>query len=289
MANPQSTRRRKRLRDFRSLELDDDKCAFQMFERPNFGAGDLPRYVSKDLEMIEVVDICKNVLTRLHAMDYEINGGNSSEQLIFPNKIQAKGNIKRISEQELRLLFIGEFKKTHHEQFYSIETPTKEKYKFGKSYDDIKISKTGQSALIDMCVFKREGKNYQRLLNIEFKHKNSATKDIAKDILKLICEEQNGAFINLLNNTNKGTLCNNKQTGVLDKLYKSFDDFKKNWNNENKCIRILILSLKEQVLIYRDICNSDLCNLKNIFFRPNGCGNIQEINEKEDWKTWRNT
>ena len=228
--------------------------------------------------MIKIVDICKNVLTRLRAMDYEINGGNSSEKLIFPNKIQAKENIRRISEQELRLLFIEEFKKTHHELSYSIETPTKEKYKFGKSYNDIKISKTGQSALIDICVFKREDKTYHRLLNIEFKHKNTAIKNIAKDIVKLISEEQNGVFIHLLNNTNRSTLCNNKKTGVFDKLYKSFFDFKTNWNNKSKYIQILILSFEEQILINRKINKEDLNNLRNIFFADSDCGNIKEIN-----------
>lgn len=239
--------------------------------------------------MIYVEDICKKVLSRLHVMDYEINCGNSCERLIFPNKIQAKGNKKRISEQELRILFIEEFKGFNSDLFYSIETPTEKKYKFGLSLKNMVCDENGQSALIDMCVFKREVKNYQRLLNIEFKHKNTATKNIIKDILKLICEEQNGAFIHLLDNTNRGTLCNNNNTGVFDKLYKSFNCYKGNWINKNKCIRILILSLKDQVLIYRDICNSDLCNLESIFFRTNGCGNIQEINEKNDWKTWRNT
>ena len=145
--------------------------------------------------MIKVLDICKKVLSRLHAMDYEINGGNSSEQLIFPNKRQAQGNIKRISEQELRTLFIEVFKDINSKLFYSIETPTENRYIFGPSFKEIACDKNGRSALIDMCVFQREGKNYKRLLNIEFKYKNTVTENIAKDILKLICEEQDGAFI----------------------------------------------------------------------------------------------
>lgn len=235
--------------------------------------------------MIDVINICKIILTRLKELDYEIDGYNFSEQLIFPNKTQAKGNIKRISEQELRLLFIEEFKKSNLDLFYSIETPTEKKYKFGKSYKDIKCDKIGQSALIDMCVFKCENKRYQRLLNIEFKHKNTAIKNITKDIVKLICERQNGAFIHLLNNTNRGTLCNNNKTGVFDKIFKSFCDFRGNWNNENKCIQIVILSLEEQVLIHRKICTVDLSDLKKIFFADCGCGNIKEIKGRE----WKNT
>jgi len=235
--------------------------------------------------MVNVVKISKKVLARLSAMDYEKNGGSSSEQLIFPNKEQAKGDIKRISEQELRLLFIEEFKKSDEDLFYSIETPTKEKYKFGKTYEEIVknagIHKT--SASLDMCVFKNTSDKYKRVLNIEFKHKNTGIKNIAKDILKLLREEQNGAFIHLLNNTDRGTLCNAKETGVFNKFYKSFMDFKGNWNNEDKYIHLIILALKQKMLIHRKICKTDLDNLKEIFFTDKGCGNITEITGKE-WK-----
>lgn len=242
--------------------------------------------------MVDVVKISKKVLARLSAMDYEKDGGSSKEQLIFPNKEQAKGDIKRISEQELRLLFIEEFKKSDEDLFYSIETPTKEKYKFGETYEEIVknagIHKT--SASLDMCVFKNISDKYKRVLNIEFKHKNTGIKNIAKDILKLLREEQNGAFIHLLNNTDRGTLCNAKETGVFNKFYKSFMDFKGNWNNDKKYIHLIILSLEQKknklskpVLIHRKITKADLSNLKEIFFTNKGCGNITEIKGKE-WK-----
>ncbi len=231
--------------------------------------------------MIDAVEISKKVLARLSVMDYEKKGGNYSEQLIFPNKKQAKGDIKRISEQELRLLFIEEFKEANKDLFYSIETPTEGKYRFGKSYSRIKVSTSGQSASLDMCVFEKNSNKYERLLNIEFKHKNATIKKIGKDVLKLIHEKQNGAFIHLLNNTDKGTLCNAKKTGVFDKLYKSFTDFKGSWNNDNKCIHLIILSLKQKVLIHRKICKADLVNLKKIFFIGTAYGNITKMKGKE--------
>jgi len=236
--------------------------------------------------MADAVEICKKVLVRLSIMDFEKSGGSSIEQLIFPQKVQAKGNINRISEQELRLLFIEEFKKANKDLFYSIETPTEEKYKFGKSYADIKVDKNGQSASLDMCVFERNSNKYERLLNIEFKHKNASIKKIGKDVLKLMQEKQNGAFIHLLNNTDKGTLCNAKETGVFDKLYKSFTDFKDNWNNDKKSIQLIILSLKQEILIHRKICKSDLDNLKEIFFIGTACGNMTEIKGKE-WNKYK--
>ena len=132
-----------------------------------------------------------------------------------------------------------------------------------------------------MCVFKNISNKYERILNIEFKHKNTVDKNIAKDILKLLREKQNGAFIHLLNNTrkgaHKGTLCNVNKTGVFDKFYKSFSDFKANWTNDRKSIQLIIISLNQKMLIYRKISKPDLNNLKEIFFIGKDCGNMTEI------------
>ena len=118
---------------------------------------------------------------------------------------------------------------------------------------------------------------------IEFKHKNTSIKNIGKDVLKLIQEKQNGAIIHLLNNTDSGTLCKAKKSGVFNKLYKSFSHFKENWNNDKKHIHIIVLSLKQELLIYRKITKDDLDNLKKIFLIDEGCGNMTEIKGNE-WK-----
>lgn len=251
---------------------------------------------------VDVIKIGEKILERLSIMAYEnfddkrkVNKSKILElnkQLIFPMKIQANGTkiVDRISEQELRQLFIEEFKVMHTDLFYSIETPTQEKYKFGKSYTDIVNYQDTyiRSASIDMSVFDRKDNCYNRLLNIEFKHKNTKDKNIAKDILKLLREKQNGAFILLLNNTKKGssrgTLWNEKNTGVFDKLYKSFRAFKSNWNGETKYIQLIIMSLSQKKLIHRKITKTDLKNLDSIFFVKNGCGNIIEINGN-GWET----
>jgi hypothetical protein len=265
------------------------------------------------MEEEKVIEICKQVLIRLSKMDYERKGGTATEQLIFPNKFPSKKKYQeilekvkkvpdnekeilekelfkyiRISEQELRQLFIEEFKKEYPEElkklYYSIETPTKAKYSFSKPdkkdddkiTDIIKVNEDGQSALLDMCVFNKDKENtlkYNRILNIEFKHGNAPLEAIAKDVLKLMHEEQNGAFIFLLNNTNegnsKGTLHNENDTGVLDKLYQSFEAFKNNWNG-NKSIQLIILSLEQKkddkgtpFLIDHTIKKDDLGKLKD--------------------------
>lgn len=236
--------------------------------------------------MLDIVKICKEVLSRLTVMDFENIGGLSTEQLIFPKKIQAKGtkHKDRISEQELRLLFIEEFKKENPELFYSIETPTVDKFSLGKSYESIQSNIEGQSASLDMCIFERVDNVYSRILNLEFKHKNTSIKNIGKDVLKLIHENQNGAFILLLENTDKGTLCNLKETGVFNKLYKAFSDFQLNWHSNNKSIHLIIISLKQKTIIHRKLNKQDLNHLKDIFFIESGCGNIKEI-KGNGWQT----
>lgn len=234
--------------------------------------------------MIDAVEVCKNVLCRLLLINYEKDGGESSEQLIFPMKRQANGDFNRISEQELRLLFIEEFKKQYSELFYSIETPTIDKFFFGKLYESITPNIEGQSASLDMCIFERVANVYTRILNLEFKHKNTSIKNIGKDVLKLIHENQNGAFILLLENTDKGTLCNLNETGVFNKFYKSFSDFQLNWRNNDKSIHLIIISLKQKTIIHRELNKQDLNNLKAIFFIESGCGNIKSIN-KNGWQT----
>lgn len=218
--------------------------------------------------MINTVEICKKVLNRLSVMDFEKGGGVSIEQLVFPRKIQAKGtkHKDRISEQELRLIFIEEFKKARPDLFYSIETPTEKKYFFGKEFNDIKINPDDQSALLDMCVFDRVQNKYIRKQNIEFKHKNPPIESIGKDILKLIAEPPNAAFIQLLESTDKGTFCNKTETGVFNKFYKSFSSFHSNWSNNDKKIYLIIITLKQKTIIHRELKKQDFNNLKDIFY-----------------------
>lgn len=231
---------------------------------------------------MDIIQISKEVLNRLSKMDYERKGGDSEQRLIFPNKFPSeikaqkisKDELKkyfRISEQELRFLFVEEFLRIPG-FYYSIEMPTESKYKLGKTFDTIGVSKDGRSASVDMGIFRKKENQYQRFLNIEFKHQNSSEFSIGKDVLKLMHEKQDGAFIILLKNTSRATLCN-KATGVLDKLFKALSQFKEDhWKGKDgKTIQIIIISLEqsrnktEPFLIHREIIKSDLNNLENVF------------------------
>lgn len=239
--------------------------------------------------MESVVEICRKVLKRLSEMDYERIGGSSMERLIFPVKIQANGTKEkdRISEQELRQLFIEEFKIMHKDLYYSIETPTKNKYSFSNEKNEKKvgdIDNKGQSALVDMCVFDKVKETYKRTFNIEFKHKNATHDNISKDILKLMHEEENGAFVLLLKNTDDGTF-----KSVFKKFSSSFDThlFKECWSKNDSFIEIIILSLEEKrsrngvpFLIHRKIKCIDI--LKDIFSFDGSLSIIEQL-KKNGW------
>ena len=224
--------------------------------------------------MKDILEVSKKVLTRLNEIGYEKHKKKSVGQLIFPTK----SDLQRISEQELRQVFVEVFNDDNQDLYYSIETPTINKYSFGKDDDSIKTNLDGRSALIDMCVFEKENdeSEYSRLLNIEFKHDNVAYKNFSKDILKLMHEKENGAFIILLNNTNSGTLINtgDKRKGVIDKLVQSFNDHKvnlKHWNGSaEKFIELIILSLEDKdnvnknpILWHRKVFKKDLEGIKS--------------------------
>lgn len=248
--------------------------------------------------MESVVEICKEVLKRLSKMDYERKGGSSMERLIFPNTFPSEATknkgitekklltYTRVSEQELRFLFVDEFlKEPNNEYYYSVETPTEIKYRFGKTYDDIIIDPTGRSASIDVCIFNRDATNkYVRLLNIEFKNTNASKKSISKDILKLMHEDENGAFILLLKNTDDGTL-----KSVFKKFSSSFNTYllKECWSKNDSFIEIIILSLEEkrnnngtQFLIHRKIKCGD--NLKSVFSFDGSLSIIEQL-KKNGW------
>jgi len=230
------------------------------------------------MKEIDILRLCKNAFSDLCVMDYEQSREKVylSGQLIFPMTNHFENTIfkDRISEQELRVLFIDQFKENYKKFFYSIETPTNKKYFFGKILEKFEL--TGQSASIDMCIFKRDSDKFERILNVEFKSQNVKIEHVAKDILKLIVEPRDGVLIHLLHRTNRGTFRNENETGVFDKYYKSFNMFQHYWKDE-KLIHLIVLSLDEKILIHREIKKDDLNNINGIFFKEISCGNIKEI------------
>ena len=116
-------------------------------------------------------------------------------RIIFP-KYRVSGE-SRLSEQELRFIFVEQFNKYLDEYnkdkleteklnwFYSVETPTTKAYKFSeKGNKDFKPQQidSGQSAMIDLSI---HDANFNRIALIEFKAHNPKDACFTKDFLKL--------------------------------------------------------------------------------------------------------
>lgn len=151
------------------------------------------------------------------------NEGPSSRNLQdYPEEAdddEGNNGLDRISEQELRFIFIEQFNKTddvkENELFYSIETPTKRYYYFSgrqprcipeKEHRD-KINNNikkgaGRAANIDLVIFQKKGKKINRVALIEFKAHDPKEKDYKKDICKLIHENSDCIkyFIQVIDN-----------------------------------------------------------------------------------------
>ena len=209
-----------------------------------------------------IIKICKSTFHKLLSMNYESDlNPNPQCTLIFPQKRQKKGIIKRISEQELRLLFIECIKEEYKNSlFYSIETPTEKKYRFVDGIENFKQleDKNCQSALIDLTIFQHKNNKLERIFIIEFKYK-AAIEGIAKDIFKLMREQQSGAFIILLKNSNKKTIPDR-----LKKIEQTLIQYKDQWNNLNKEIYIIFIILHTKELHWIKINKANIGNIESI-------------------------
>ena len=127
--------------------------------------------------------------------------------------IPPKDEEQRISEQELKYVFLELFVKCDDMQgyTYSVETPTENKYRFSEKGENEKKEKvtpecgTGRRANIDVVIFKGD----DRVAMIEFKSGNPDEHSHAKDFVKLKEEPGNGLlrfFVELYSSSDKGTL-----------------------------------------------------------------------------------
>lgn len=182
---------------------------------------DTKEHVNKIIDKtFEQLLICYENQEKCCSVNNPFQAKNS--RLIFPKYGDHRGNESRISEQEMRFVFVEEFNKycsqNQLDWFYSVETPTMDKYIFsedntGKAVprvadtNDIN-NKKGQSASFDLVIHGSEGK---RIALIEFKALNPSIKNYKKDFVKLNNPNEyvpNGSerfFVLLLDSYDKAT------------------------------------------------------------------------------------
>lgn len=143
-------------------------------------------------------------------------------RIIFPRYyIHKKGGEKekrkdynRISEQELRFIFVEQLNKYADQNnidiYYSVETPTKNAYRFSSENKDApKVdNENGVSARTDLTIYEKEGDKFTKKALIEFKALNPVIENYEKDFCKLNNEEETSIkyFIQIIKNYNAGTI-----------------------------------------------------------------------------------
>lgn len=165
--------------------------------------------------------LCKtfDVIDNVYGSNCESFGQNftkdAGSRIIFPSYSKKDRNEKtRISEQELKFIFVEQFNKycdntVDFDAFYSVETPTEEKYDFSDKANPHKVTpdvdKKGQSAMVDLTIHSASG---ERLCLMEFKSLNPLPFAYKKDIAKLNAETSPGIFVQVLKSANDRTFEN---------------------------------------------------------------------------------
>lgn len=115
--------------------------------------------------------------------DQDSNAKDLGTRIIFPN--YSDGGT-RLSEQELRFVFVEQFnkycKENHLHYYYSVETPTEHKYLFADKEEPKRDPEKGQSAMVDLAI---HDENLKRVALIEFKALNPDEFCFKKDFCKL--------------------------------------------------------------------------------------------------------
>lgn len=151
---------------------------------------------------------------------------NNSSRIIFPLKRESKDKKEefRISEQELRFVFVEEFNKycsKNWDAYYSVETPTSKRYDFSNKEKPCKVDyPKGQSAMVDFSIFLKEQDKLTRVALIEFKALNPDKQSYMKDYVKLLNEDQKFVyFIMIVKSANARTL-----QSIAEKIKASYDN-----------------------------------------------------------------
>jgi hypothetical protein len=177
--------------------------------------------------IVEILDRTFQVIDQCYFYNDEASNkadfSKVGSRLVFPcySKQYRQGE-RRLSEQELRFLFIEKFNQycqyTGWDVYYSVETPTDWKYRFSgvKRPQKVENGDDGQSAMIDVCVHNNQG---ERICLIEFKAGNPEAFCYEKDFVKLTEEHRLSFFVQLLERQNSGT-----EKSIIDKIKKCVND-----------------------------------------------------------------
>ena len=127
-------------------------------------------------------------------------------RIVFPQK---RDDTTRISEQELRFVFVEQMNKKINEGwdvFYSVETPTRDPYKGFRKGETPRQDESGRSGEFDLVIFNNR---LERIALIEFKANNASSHEHLKDFVKLNNPKEGDVlryFIEIVKSYDIGTL-----------------------------------------------------------------------------------
>ena len=172
----------------------------------------------KDLYEFMVWLILKTFFRLQWIYDHQCEGfeGNKNSEpitsrLVFPLFGAHRNYQNRVSEQELRFVFVETFNdfccRYGRKLFYSVETPTFDKYS-GYAKGKPKCDEMGRSAEFDLVIY---DENYKRVCLIEFKANTPPKSEYDKDYKKLNNPKEGDEnclrfFVEILKNYDKGTM-----------------------------------------------------------------------------------
>ena len=148
---------------------------------------------------MEIDELIEQLIDELKAPEKQQKGLVGKGKLLYPVKGTETGRAQesRFSEQEAKQVFIRLIEENDEDYYYSVETPTKEQYRFsrisspaGKRKPCRPSVKEGQSGNIDVSLYKKSFLLYDLVSHVEFKANQTDTEgyEIAKDLLKLLVE-----------------------------------------------------------------------------------------------------
>ena len=170
------------------------------------------------------------------SINEQINPSEIESRILFPeySKKRKSPEKDRISEQELRFIFVEQLNKVAKEKdlYYSVETPTEEAYVFSKDKGGPKIvmetDKDGVSARTDLVIHIKEDNQFIRKALIEFKALNPTIENYQKDFCKLENEGEDDTlkyFIQIIKKYDEGTIGSlkekiaSKKSGIIYRCY----------------------------------------------------------------------
>lgn len=194
--------------------------------------------------------VIEKTLSKLNSLYHRGGGGLEDTRLIFPRYWVTKEGERvegelRVSEQELRFMFVEELNKycdAHRdwEVYYSVETPTSNSYQL--------TGEGQQSGCIDLCI---HGKDLKRIALIEFKALNPSEHDHAKDAFKLKHEIEGELryFIEIVKSHNRKT-----DEKIVEKL-KAENGYKAHTMDCSHPVSYIVASFKgeQEEIIAKDV------------------------------------